>query len=204
MALVEPLSALVRALGVVLLVVDSVVPATFGLQSSVKDAETAADVVRAANSICCRSILIAHLPKDAPDAKTPYGSIYFHKLPRLTWRAARNAKNRSLVTLTNEKNNDGDTLPPVTLRFVFSPERGLERIENVRPKLTLDALVEVMRSTGSVRGADLMDAAIKAGFEVSKSRFYELLAKAKQAKKVKQADHLYSIADSEPDSADDD
>lgn len=166
----DALAAVATDLDARLVIVDSIVAATGAM--SPKDPETAGRYFGALGRIGPRSLSIAHITKDAPDATMPFGSVYFHNFARVTWRSRVDDQGR--VTLTNHKHTDGDRLPSTTLAFDFDEER--LTVRHATPQLTTDVLAELV--TDRMTTAQVMTAVRDAGYQVGRSWLADLLKSA--------------------------
>lgn len=166
----DALAATALDIGAVLVVVDSIVAATGAM--SPKDPETAGRYFNAVNRIGSRSLSIAHITKDAPDATMPFGSVYFHNFARVTWR--NRADDHGRITVTNHKHTDGDRLPSTTLAFDFD-EDALS-VRHVNAQLTTAVLAEIV--TGPMTKGEVFAAVRNEGYNVGRSWLMDLLRSA--------------------------
>ena len=159
----DELARIARREGIVAVIVDSIVPAMSGSALSSKDAEAAGKYFAAVNAIAPRSLSLAHVTKDG-EGGMPYGSVFFHNLARLTWRARADEQKR--VTLTNEKHTDGDRLPPMTLAFDWDD---VLTVTHTTSQLTPAILGEIVGRVGTVTTHGMAAAVRAAGYVVGRS-----------------------------------
>lgn len=166
------LADLVRSVGAVAIVVDSIIPASAGGAISTKDAETAGKYFAAVNAIAPRSLSIGHVSKDG-ESSMPFGSVFFHNLARLTWRTR--ADNLGRVTLTNEKHTDGDRLPATTLLLDFGDRL---TVTHSSPQLTPALLGHLVGETGGTVGMTAVAKIVReSGYEPGRSWLRELVTR---------------------------
>lgn len=175
----DALERLATSEAVQLVVVDSIVPASAGGAVSSKDAETAARYFGAVNRIAPRSLSIGHITKDN-EGTMPFGSVFFHNLARLTWRAQADKDGR--VTLTNHKHTDGDRLPATTLVFDFGERLTISHTTpQLTPAMVARIVVDLPRPMTS---GDIARAVQEAGYPVGKSWLKELVGRAVQERSL--------------------
>jgi hypothetical protein len=156
----------VAKLGAVLVVVDSLAPAS-GIEPEGADASTR--TLAAVRSLGVASLILAHVNKSMADARgaaRPFGSVFNQNLPRNVWelRKAEEASDDVLsVGLYHRKTNRGRLLPPFGLRFVF--EGDVIRIESgdvtedagLRERAGLPFSIKAALRMGSQTIADLAE-----------------------------------------------
>ena len=105
-----------RAIGY--LVVDSLGPSAGG---ELNDAATALAWFRAVRALNVGVLAVAHVPKEGDEI---YGSIYWHNMPRATWRVVpdKGADETLLnVSFRHRKSNDGPIHRPFSYTLHFEP-----------------------------------------------------------------------------------
>jgi hypothetical protein len=122
------LRADVSRLGVGLVIVDSLAPA------SGPEPESADSVIQTMNALRSlgpgvTKLVIAHLSKSAIDQRTgakPYGSVFTWNLARSVWelRKAEDDSEDLVVGLYHRKSNRGKLHPPIGLRYAFGVNTG--------------------------------------------------------------------------------
>ena len=121
---VEDLKREVKALGVTVVVVDSIVPATGG---EVERADSVTRLFSALASLNCASLLIGHVAKGQDeDKRSPYGSVFYFNLARSLFEVRKIQEEESglaKIALFHKKNNLGRRLAPMGFTLSISDAR---------------------------------------------------------------------------------
>jgi hypothetical protein len=120
----------IQAEGIVLVVVDSLVPATGG---DPNDAEAAAKAMQAMRGLGCTVVALAHVPKNHGETQPedPFGSSFYSNLSRRTWyveRVQEEAADIIDVGLYCKKVNDGPKPHPLAVKITFEGLNGPVRL----------------------------------------------------------------------------
>lgn len=118
--------AKVVADGIVLVIIDSLGPATGGDPAS---AEAAIATMQALRSLGVTVLCLAHVPKNhsGDQPKDPFGSVYYSNLSRRTWyieRVQEEASDQVDVGLYCKKVNDGPLPRPIAYLISFTGLNG--------------------------------------------------------------------------------
>jgi hypothetical protein len=158
--------------GIVFFGVDSVGLAADGKLS---DDDTAIRFHRALNSLPGGKLCAAHVPKAtltpealrAESAVTPFGSVFFSNLCRMTWAVRKQpgaSPDQATVGLFPAKQNDGERVRPVGLVFKFSGEQikvepvDLTTVDGLAERLPIRTRIEATLKHGPMTYAALADA----------------------------------------------
>jgi energy-coupling factor transporter ATP-binding protein EcfA2 len=159
----EKLQALVIEHQIDMLVIDSAGAAVGG---NPLDHEATIRYFLALRTIGCTTITIGHEPKNAT-AKTPFGSAYWLAYPRTIFHVAGQRDNDSPdlhVALYHSKQNRGQLLAPLGLKFCFQETKTMVFLEDVQkvPELArhtpwADQIEGVLSRIGTASVADIAE-----------------------------------------------
>ncbi len=182
--LAEPLAALVDGAGAAMVIVDSMVMATGGMNP--KDAETATRYFGALNLICPRSLSLGHVPHDSGDSITrPYGSVFFDNMARLTWAAVKDDFGR--LTLSNHKHTDGELFTAMTLELDFDLDDHRLTVRTTTPRLTTAVLAGMV--TGEMTFDAILEKVRAAGFGAGRRWLFDVIGSAVSDGSIVKARH---------------
>jgi hypothetical protein len=126
---VDALRRAVERLGITLLIVDSAAPAC---GAAPEEAESAMRYFNALAKLGdLTTLTVAHITKGS-DTEKPFGSAFWHHLPRRTWYVERVQEEESdqvNIGMYPRKVNDGRRPRPIGLRLLFCGEEGLVMVE---------------------------------------------------------------------------
>ena len=157
----EPLWTVIREvrrevaeLGIGLVVLDSLAAASGEAPESPGAALQAIGALRSLEGVT--SLVIAHVSKAVADAhgpSRPFGSVAIRNGARQAWEVKggeadtlSDGSQVRVVSLSCQKSNDGPRPKPVTLRFIFGPEKGVGPIR-VEPGSLVDAPAAMGKAT---------------------------------------------------------
>jgi hypothetical protein len=179
----EDLVEAAEAVGATFVVIDSIVPACWGMEAT--KPETAAMYGAAIERIGLPTLSLAHVNR-AGDMRYPFGSIFWHNLARVTWSAAKRDQDAGhVMELVMRKHNNGAKVPRSVVTVTYRDNLPVDVLEKgymasmadlcwealAEGPLTLVALVARLREADYEVKDDSVYRALKRGSESRPQRF---------------------------------
>lgn len=126
---VDRVKKIIRDFDVGFMILDSIGPAVGG---DPMNPEVALGFFTALRQLGLGALCTAHIAKNG-DEETPFGSVFFHNMARMTWLVRKQqAEEEDAITigLFNKKSNTGKLWSPVGLRYAWEAGRvSVERVD---------------------------------------------------------------------------